>query len=66
MSFGIEAYRAQCPWCGEPVDLLLDCSLGAQEYVEDCAVCCHPMLVRIDMEVSGDGSFNVSVRRENE
>jgi hypothetical protein len=66
MSFGIEAYRAQCPWCGEPVDLLLDCSTGTQECVEDCTVCCHPMLVRIDMEVSGDGSFNVSVRRENE
>jgi len=40
-----------CPWCGEPVTLLVDRTAGDQTYVEDCPVCCHPM----DVVVSADG-----------
>jgi cysteine-rich CPXCG protein len=37
---------AGCPYCGERIQLLLDASAGeAQEYIEDCAVCCQPMTV---------------------
>ena len=34
-----------CPYCGEPVTLALDASAGDQSYVEDCQVCCRPMVV---------------------
>lgn len=34
-----------CPWCGEPVTMLLELCEPRQEYVEDCEVCCHPILV---------------------
>lgn len=53
-----------CPYCGESVGLLLDLSAGAQEYVEDCAVCCQPMVVFV--EPDGDGGCNVSARRESD
>ena len=34
---------ATCPHCGEPVDTYPDPGGGeAQEYIEDCAVCCRP------------------------
>lgn len=34
-----------CPHCGEPINLTLDLSVARQSYVEDCPVCCRPMLV---------------------
>lgn len=46
-----------CPYCGESIELAVDASAGPTAYVEDCAVCCQPMQVRVD--VDGDA---VSVR----
>jgi len=43
--------EASCPYCGEPVSLLIDESGGrAQSYVEDCAVCCRPIDVRVAVD----------------
>lgn len=52
-----------CPFCGEPIELLLDLSAGSQTYIEDCQVCCQPMQVRL--EVSGDTLDRVSVSRDD-
>lgn len=41
-----------CPYCGEPIELVVDASAGSTEYVEDCAVCCHPM--QVSVTVDGD------------
>jgi len=53
-----------CPYCGESIGLLVDTSAGPQEYVEDCAVCCRPMTVRLT--VDRDGEPGVSVLREDD
>ena len=51
-----------CPYCGEPLDLFIDPSGGeVQKYVEDCAVCCQPMEVLVEIE--GEDEASVSVRR---
>lgn len=43
-----------CPYCGETVTLLLDPGGGtAQEYVEDCEVCCRPWEVHVRYDESG-------------
>ena len=35
-----------CPHCGEPIDVYVDPGGGEyQEYVEDCSVCCRPILI---------------------
>lgn len=39
-----------CPYCGEPITLLLDPGPGVQSYVEDCEVCCNPMALRVSVE----------------
>jgi hypothetical protein len=52
-----------CPYCGEALELVVDASAGTQHYVEDCAVCCRPMEVAV--EVDADGA-HVAVRHENE
>lgn len=36
-----------CPYCGELIVILLDCSIPEQEYIEDCQVCCNPMTVAL-------------------
>jgi uncharacterized Zn finger protein len=52
----------ECPYCGEPLELSVDESGGTtQKYVEDCAVCCQPMEVLVEIE--DDDQASVSVRR---
>jgi len=53
-----------CPYCGESIDVLLDPSEAGQNYVEDCQVCCQPILFLLQQEASGD--LWVEVRREDE
>lgn len=55
-----EVAAVWCPYCGEEVELLIDLGGGvAQEYVEDCEVCCQPWSVRVT--IGSDGSVAVSV-----
>lgn len=35
-----------CPYCGEPITMLLDLSVPSQSYIEDCEVCCRPIRIR--------------------
>lgn len=53
-----------CPYCGEIISVLVDCSVSAQEYIEDCQVCCRPIDFRVSVDEEGD--FEVSVYSENE
>ena len=53
-----------CPYCGETITVLVDGSLAEQNYVEDCQVCCRPIV--FDIGVDFDGDVSVSVRAENE
>lgn len=53
--------RVFCPFCGEPVTIVIDTSAGSQAYVEDCEVCCQPM--NIAVEVDNDELLSVSATR---
>ena len=53
--------RVSCPFCGEPITVLIDTSAGPQSYIEDCQVCCQPMQVSAD--VDGDEHVSVEVDR---
>lgn len=38
----------QCPYCGAINEIALDAGSGAaQDYVQDCEVCCRPWRVRV-------------------
>lgn len=45
-----------CPYCGERITLALDASAGAQRYIEDCAVCCRPITVVLEVDDAGVAS----------
>jgi len=55
----IEEVNAVCPCCWEDITLIVDLSAGSQRYVEDCEVCCRPMLVILDVDESGGYCVNV-------
>lgn len=55
--------QVSCPYCGEPLSLLLDVSAGEQAYVEDCAVCCRPIECRL---VWQGGDWSLEVRRDDD
>ena len=61
---GTTIERIGCPYCGERIELVVDCSVDYQEYVEDCAVCCRP--ISIGVAVDEDGEVRVTARSENE
>jgi len=39
-----------CPYCWEAIEITLDLSVAEQQQVEDCSVCCRPILVRYRAE----------------
>lgn len=58
-----EATQVTCPYCGEPFDIAIDGSAGAdQQFTSDCEVCCRP--VRFAVTVAEDGEVEVRVHRE--
>ncbi|HEY5102631.1 MAG TPA: CPXCG motif-containing cysteine-rich protein [Steroidobacteraceae bacterium] len=44
---------ATCPYCGERFEARVEVSAGAQEYIEDCEVCCRPMALSVEIEDNG-------------
>ena len=61
---GLEEIALSCPYCGEPIQLLIDCSVEQQRYVEDCQVCCQPMVVEVALDE--DDQMQVQLWREDE
>ena len=43
-----------CPYCGETITILVDGSLPEQQYVEDCQVCCRPIVLNVTVVADGD------------
>lgn len=56
--------QVSCPYCGEPIELAVDDSAGDQAYVEDCPVCCRPIVV--EARVDDDAGVEAIVRRDDE
>lgn len=52
-SAGLEEIDIQCPYCWETIGILVDCSVETQTYIEDCQVCCRPIVMEV--ELNGDG-----------
>ncbi|MGI9342243.1 MAG: CPXCG motif-containing cysteine-rich protein [Gammaproteobacteria bacterium] len=51
-----------CPHCGETITVVLDLSVPAQSYVEDCFVCCRP----ISISYTADGGELLAVMADAE
>ncbi len=61
---GLTEVQASCPYCWETLTLLVDAGDLGVDYVEDCQVCCRPMVVTAAADMDGD--VTVSLRREDD
>ncbi len=61
---GLEEKQIECPYCGEVLDVLIDCSVPQQRYIEDCQVCCQP--INFDVLVDQEGDSTVLVTTDDE
>lgn len=61
---GLAARTVACPYCGESIEVLVDCSESEQHYIEDCQVCCRPIEFSVTFDFSG--ALSLSVAHENE
>ncbi len=52
-----------CPYCGELLELSIDPSVREQDYVEDCQVCCQPILIHVRFHE--DAHLEVTAEAEN-
>lgn len=50
---------ACCPYCGEQITLVADGSVDHQVYVEDCEVCCKPILIEATTDEQGAVILNL-------
>ena len=64
MSAEVYETHIECPYCGERLSILVDTSDAGNEYIEDCQVCCRPIVV--NAVVGSDGALTVGVTAENE
>jgi hypothetical protein len=60
MQDGVIEHGFVCPYCGEPITMLLDPAVGDQAYVEDCEVCCNPIDLRFRVEDGAVVSFSAA------
>jgi transcription elongation factor Elf1 len=56
--------QISCPYCGEPTLVMIEAIGEAQEYTEDCQVCCRPMVFHVNED--HQGNIHVNVRAEDE
>lgn len=61
----LDATRIGCPYCGEEFEITVDCSMGGQQYVEDCPVCCQPIDLSSDVDIEGN-LIQVTPRRNDD
>ena len=60
----LESQYIHCPYCGEPGEVLIDCSVSEQQYIEDCQVCCRPIVFQVNIDA--DGAISLMVTNEND
>ncbi|XKH00280.1 CPXCG motif-containing cysteine-rich protein [Marinobacter nauticus] len=60
----MDSVTVQCPYCWEMLEISIDPSVADQEYVENCQVCCHPILLTV--HIDDQQVPRVEARAENE
>ena len=61
----LQIAQVTCPYCCQAFEVSVDKSAGDQNYVEDCWVCCSPVLLGVRVDPAGNLE-EVVARREND
>jgi hypothetical protein len=57
-------HSISCPYCGDTITILVDDSLPEQQYVEDCQVCCRPIVLNVMIDADGDAAVIATAENE--
>ena len=60
----LETVEIACPYCAEYIEVIIDCSVGDQKYIEDCEVCCRP--ITLDIKIGEDHYPIVNAMQQEE
>lgn len=58
-----EEITIQCPYCWQPLIIEPEPADSPVEYIEDCHVCCQPIVITVEYSEQGSQAW---ARRENE
>ena len=61
----MDTQTVRCPYCGERIEIVIDRSVRRQEYIEDCQVCCRPIILLVTLDGDADGDAHVEARSED-
>ena len=59
----LQTHSLDCPYCGESIQMVIDCSVSGQDYIEDCQVCCRPINIYVTID---DDFVQIHASHENE
>jgi Cysteine-rich CPXCG len=52
-----------CPYCAETITVRADLSAGSQSYVEDCQVCCQPIMISVNVGATAGTEWSLTSER---
>ncbi len=58
----LETLESQCPYCGETIEVDVEPMEESQSFIQDCAVCCHPIQFNV---TSTDEGVELHAARAN-
>ena len=64
MNFDLCSHSVQCPYCWQSFEIVVDPSEPSQEYIEDCFVCCRPIVMQVQIEHTGEVWVNALAEDE--
>jgi hypothetical protein len=59
----LQTHNLSCPYCGELIQITIDCSVSDQQYIEDCQVCCRPINFHVNID---NNNVEIQASAENE
>ena len=59
----VAAQTITCPYCWQAFEIGIDLSADEQQYIEDCYVCCRPIVIRYVAD--GHSVLELSAEPEN-
>lgn len=60
----IQELDSHCPYCGEPISLLVEYGQIGHSHIEDCQVCCRPITILVSTD--SNDAVCVEVRAEDD
>ncbi|MEE2791988.1 MAG: CPXCG motif-containing cysteine-rich protein [Acidobacteriota bacterium] len=62
----MDTQSIQCPYCSQHLEIAIDRSVRRQTYIEDCHVCCRPIMLTVTQDFDNEGEVIVEARSEDD